>query len=88
MQSFFHKQNNQHLQYYSNSKITEKELQQNTNLLFKHFVQVEECNQIEKRQGWGLGLAIVKKLVKLIKGQMGIESIVGEGSTFESFCNF
>lgn len=63
-------------------------MQQNTNLLFKRFVQVEGCNQIAKRQRWDLGLGIVKKLVKLMKGQMGIEGIVGEGCTFENFCNF
>lgn len=50
--------------------------------IFKHFVQVEGGNQPAKPKGWGLGLAIVKKLVKLMNGQMGMESRVGEGSTF------
>lgn len=33
-------------------------------------------------EGTGLGLAVVKKLTETMKGQVGVESVAGEGSTF------
>lgn len=48
--------------------------------LFKKFYRVE--SHVGKTIGTGLGLYIAKLLVKEFKGQIGVESEVGKGSTF------
>lgn len=48
--------------------------------LFDPFSQVSNGQEIE--QGTGLGLAISQKLIKLMNGNISVESKVGEGSTF------
>jgi PAS domain S-box-containing protein len=50
-------------------------------MIFDKFVQVDsspKCNL----NGVGLGLAICKKLVQQMQGEIGCESILGEGSVF------
>ena len=49
--------------------------------IFERFVQAD-ITDIMARQGAGLGLAISKAYVKMLGGNIWVESEVGEGSTF------
>ena len=49
--------------------------------IFKEFEQLNE-NSIFKSEGTGLGLTITKQLVKVLNGEIGIESKINIGSTF------
>lgn len=49
--------------------------------LFKSFTQLDSSNS-KSYKGTGLGLYLSKRLTRLFKGNMGVESLPGEGSTF------
>ncbi len=57
--------------------ITTEELEH----IFEAFAQAQEHAEFNK-QGTGLGLSISYQLAKLMGGDVGVESQVGEGSTF------
>ncbi len=46
--------------------------------LFTTFTRLD----IEKADGHGLGLSIVQRIVNRLGGEVGVESTLGEGSTF------
>ena len=49
--------------------------------LFASFQQVD-TKKNRSKEGTGLGLAICKQLVELMDGEIGVQSVYGEGSTF------
>ena len=49
--------------------------------VFEKFNQVDTSSS-RKHEGTGLGLSIASSLVELMDGRMGVESVVGSGSTF------
>lgn len=48
--------------------------------LFEPFERIGA--EMTETEGTGLGLAVVKKLLELMQGEVGVESVLGQGSTF------
>ncbi|MBN1438197.1 MAG: GAF domain-containing protein [Anaerolineales bacterium] len=49
--------------------------------LFTQFFR-GESSAVRDQPGWGLGLHVTKRLVEVLGGEIGVESIPGRGSTF------
>jgi signal transduction histidine kinase len=54
---------------------------ENLQLIFEEFSQIENSHQ-QTHKGTGLGLPLCRKLARLLKGEIGVSSIFGIGSTF------
>ena len=55
--------------------------QEHLHLIFEEFSQLE--NRLQHRsKGTGLGLALCRKLATLLGGEVGVSSVLGQGSTF------
>ncbi|KAA9332706.1 PAS domain S-box protein [Adhaeribacter soli] len=55
--------------------------EENKKLLFTNFTQLDDTST-KSFGGTGLGLAISKQLSELLRGEIGVNSVYGEGSTF------
>jgi len=55
---------------------------ENIEKLFRPFSQIEESAHMNKN-GVGLSLHICKKIVRRLNGQVGVNSVLGRGSTFK-----
>jgi len=49
--------------------------------LFTQFFR-SEAPSVREQTGWGLGLNVTKRLVEVMGGEIGMSSVLGEGSTF------
>lgn len=54
---------------------------QDQSQIFTQFYRSEDP-AVREQQGWGLGLNVARRLVELMGGQIGVQSILGQGSTF------
>jgi len=50
-------------------------------MLFPQFFRTES-DAVREQQGWGLGLNLTRSLVEMMGGEIGLQSLLGEGSTF------
>lgn len=50
-------------------------------MLFTQFFR-SDSDAVREQQGWGLGLNLTRSLVEMMGGEIGVESVLGEGSTF------
>lgn len=76
----YKKRDSDYLFYVKDTGIGIKEEEQNR--IFNRYTQAKSSNLNQKIKGHGLGLSISKELVKLMGGDIWVDSEFGKGSTF------